>query len=113
MASPTTDPRSTLRSKLLIGFGIVIAMLALITTISVQSTRGFNRTSQWVSVTYEAIQVQERMLRNVTELEQSRSMFLLFGEEAALRRYRAAQAELTQNINSLRVLTAATPGEAA
>jgi two-component system, LuxR family, sensor kinase FixL len=113
MAAPSDPQRTTLRSKVLLGFGVVLLMLVLIAAISVQSTRGFDRTSQWVAITYEAIEVQERMLRNVAEVDASRRRYLQTGEESALLAFQTAQSSLSQAINSLRMLTANTPGEAA
>src|SRR3954463_13206890 len=108
-----TSQRTTLRSKVLTGFGIVLVMLALIATISVQSTRGFTRTSQWVAVTHEAIEVQERILRKVTEVDAQRRLYLVTQEGRYLTTFRAAQNEIQQTMNALRVLTAATPAEGA
>src|SRR4051794_10193594 len=113
MPPPSDSQRTTLRSKVLLGFGIVLVMLVLIAAISVQSTRGFNRTSQWVAVTYEAIEVQGRMLRNVTEREAGRRAFMRSGAEAQRKAFAPRKAGLEQGMNALRSLTAASPGEAA
>ena len=109
----STSQRTTLKGKVLVGFGIVLAMLALIATISVQSTRGFIRTAEWVAMTHEAIEVQERMLRNVLEMDGSRRRYLATGDLQQLHAFEAAEAEISRAMNSLRVLTSATPGEAA
>ena len=112
MSNPT-DQRTTLRSKVLLGFGVVLAMLVIIAAISIQSTRGFTRTSQWVAITHEAIEVQERMLRKVAESNSQRRLYLVTGDDKLLPAFHAAQKEILQSMNSLRVLTASTPGEAA
>jgi PAS domain S-box-containing protein len=97
----------------LTGFGLVLVMLVLIATISIQSTRGFTRTSQWVARTHEAIEVQERILRKVAEMDGHRRLYLATWEETHRAPFRAAQTDIHQAINSLHVLTAATPAEAA
>src|SRR5947209_1814832 len=112
MPSPTSQ-RTTLRSKVLTGFGLVLVMLALIATISIQSTRGFTRTSLWVAVTHEAIEVQERILRKVSEMDAHRRLYLITLDTSNRAPFRSAQTEIRQAMNSLHVLTSATPAEAA
>jgi two-component system sensor kinase FixL len=97
----------------LTGFGIVLVMLVLIATISVQSTRGFTRTSQWVASTHEVIEVQERILRKVMEMDGRRRLYRVTGEGKELVPFRAAQTEIQRAVNSLHVLTTATPAESA
>ena len=46
----------------------VILMLAIISTVSVQSTRGFIHTADWVANAHEAIEIEERMLRSLQEM---------------------------------------------
>ncbi len=100
-----------LRSKILLGFGIVLVMLVVIAAISVRSTRSFILTADWAANSHEAIEVQERLLRHIMEMESSRRGFLLTGDENTLRSYESAQAEIIRAFNALRVLTAGTPGQ--
>ena len=62
MATPDSAQRTTLKSKVLLGFGSVLAMLVIIATISVRSTRSFIRTAGWVANANEAVAMEERML---------------------------------------------------
>jgi two-component system, LuxR family, sensor kinase FixL len=98
--------RTTLRSKILIGFGIVLAMLVTIATISVRSTRGFIHTADFVATTHEVLETQERIIRNVMQMESSRRGFLVTGDESLLRGFEGAQADIIQDFNALKVLTA-------
>ncbi len=95
-------PRSTLRRKVLVGFGIVSAMTVVISTISIRSTRSFIKTADFVTQSHEVIELQERLLRNVMAMESSRRGFLVTGQEDFLRGYEAAQEESIQCFNSLR-----------
>jgi len=99
--SPT--PRSTLRRKVLVGFGIVSAMIVGIGTISISSTRSFITTADFVTETHEVIETQERLLRDVMAMESSRRGFLVTGEEKSLRGYENSQEEIIQSFNWLRV----------
>lgn len=111
MPFTTTHPGSTLRSKVLLGFGTVMVMLVLIATISVQSTRGFSRSSLVVAGTYETIEVRERMLRQLVELDGFRRDYLARGDDRLLRNHKLRQTELLQSLNALRVLSNASPEE--
>jgi PAS domain S-box-containing protein len=102
MPNSSSPQRTTLRRKVLNGFGVVLLMLAIIATISVQSTRGFIRTSEQVANAHEAVEIQERMLRNVAEMESSCRAFLAVGDEDYLNRYESAQTEIIRGYNVLR-----------
>ncbi len=102
MSPSPTSQRTTLRSKILLGFASVFLMLGIIATISVQSTRGFIRTADWVADAHEAIEIEERMLRNLMEIESNTRGFLATGDESFLRAREAARRELGQHFAELR-----------
>src|SRR5258708_4115079 len=104
MASSFTPQRTTLRSKVMLGFGIVFLMLVLIATISVQSARGFIRTEDWVANAHEAIETEERILRDLAEMESSCRGFLATGDESFLGGYATAQTQIVQGFNSLKAV---------
>ena len=104
MATPDPAQRTTLRSKVLLGFGSVLAMLVVIATISVRSTSSFIRTAGWVANANEAVAVEERMLRNLAEMESTCRGFVATGDESFLRGFDYAHTELAQGLDALQVL---------
>src|SRR4051794_21033373 len=110
MSSNPSSQRTTLRSKILLGFGSVFLMLGIIATISVQSTRGFIRTADWVADAHEANEIEERMLRNLMEIESSTRGFLGTGDEAFLRSGDAAKRELERHFAELKLAVASDGG---
>lgn len=78
--NPTPSQRP-LRSKVLLGFGVVLMMLVILATITVRSTRGFIRTSAWVADAHDAIELEERMMRNAGELETASHVYRETGQE--------------------------------
>ena len=103
-----TDPaqRTTLKSKVLLGFASVLAMLVIIATISVRSTSSFIRTAGWVANANEAVAVEERMLRNIAEMESTSRGFVATGDASFLRAFEYAHTEIVQGLNALQVLIA-------
>src|SRR5438128_1410567 len=94
--------RTALRSKVVMGFAAVLTMLVVIATMSVQSTESFVRTAERVADAHQAIEVEERMMRNVVELESASRDYLATGESWLLDRCQAAQAGLKADLARLR-----------
>ncbi len=113
MPLPSPKPRTTLRNKVLIGFGIVLAMLVVIAAISVRSTRGFIQTASWVASTHESVESFERLLRHIMQMESSRRGFLVTGDESFLRGFEGAKADIVQNFNALTALAAGSAAQTA
>ncbi|RYD74031.1 MAG: PAS domain S-box protein, partial [Verrucomicrobiaceae bacterium] len=112
MTDPAFPPqRMTIRSKVLLGFGIVLAMFAVIAWVSIRSTGGFSSTAEWVAHTQEVIELQERLFRHLMEMESARRGFLMTGEESFLAGYEGAEASIIQNFNYLRVLSSDVPAQ--
>jgi two-component system sensor kinase FixL len=112
MPAPYSSPqRLTIRSKVLLGFGIVLAMLSVIASVSVRSTRSFTRTAEWVAHTQHVLELQERLFRHLMEMESQRRGFLLTGDERYLEGYDNARSRIVENFNTLKVLTADTPAQ--
>jgi two-component system sensor kinase FixL len=108
-----SSPRMTIRNKVLLGFGIVLAMFGVIMWVSIRSTGNFIRTAEWVAHTHEVLELQERLHRHVMEMEADRRGFIATGNEDLLRGYQEAQTSIIQNFNSLQVLTADLPAQVA
>ncbi|MGV3534073.1 MAG: CHASE3 domain-containing protein, partial [Chthoniobacteraceae bacterium] len=110
MPAPYSSPqRLTIRSKVLLGFGIVLAMLSVIASVSVRSTRSFTRTAEWVAHTQHVLELQERLFRHLMEMESQRRGYLLTGNERFLDGYAQARTQIVENFNTLKALTADTP----
>src|SRR5689334_395716 len=78
--NPTPSQRP-LRSKVLLGFGVVLVMVVILATITVRSTQGFIRTSAWVADAHDAIELEERMMRHAGELEAASHTYRETGQE--------------------------------
>src|SRR6266540_5025906 len=101
--------RVSIQRKLLVGFGFVLLMLAVIAFITWRSTRGFLRTAELVAHSRETLESGERALRHLMEMESDRRGFLITGNDEYLRDYGRAQTELLQDFNALEKLLADSP----
>jgi PAS domain S-box-containing protein len=95
----------------LLGFGIVLAMLSVIASVSVRSTRSFTRTADWVAHTQQILELQERLFRHLMEMESQRRGYLLTGDERYIEEYAQARTLIVEGFNTLKVLTADTPAQ--
>jgi PAS domain S-box-containing protein len=110
MTPPALPPqRVSIRRKLLVGFGVVLLMLAVIAFITWRSTRGFLATAELVTRSRETLQTGERALRHLMEMESDRRGFLITGNDDHLRDYERAQVALVQDFDTLNALIAAAP----
>ena len=87
-------------------------MLVVIATINIHSTRNFIQTADFVSRLRMAIETRERLLRHLLGMESARRGFLITGDEALLRGYEDAQAEIIQCFNTLKGLVESSPQQA-
>src|SRR6188474_2303960 len=60
-------PRSSIRRKIVFGFGLVLVMLGIIGVISYRSTLVFISTARSVAHTREVMEIQERTQRHLME----------------------------------------------
>ncbi len=102
-------PRSSIRRKIIIGFGLVLFMLLIIGLISYRSTRAFIQTADWVARTHVVMEVQERTQRHLMEMESGRRGFIATGDESFLQDFEEAQTQIIENFNTLKEYTADTP----
>lgn len=113
ISKPSVPHRFSIRRKVLLGFGLVFAMLGVIALISYRSTRGFIKTAEWVAHTHEVMEIAERAQRNLMGMESGRRGFLITGDDLFLQGYEEAQEQVITNFNALRTLTADTPRQTA
>jgi len=108
-STPPAQPRYSIRRKIVLGFGLVLAMLGVISLISYQSTRAFIGTAESVALTREVMEIQERTQRHLMEMESGRRGYVITGDENALRGFEEAQSHIIENFNSLKAYTLDTP----
>ncbi len=101
--------RISIRHKVLLGFGLVLAMLATIAMITWRSTRGFMQTAALVARSHEVLAKSDRLLRFLMEMESGRRGFLITGDDRYLRGYEQAQADIIDTLIGLRTDTVETP----
>ncbi len=109
MPSTPPQPRFSIRRKVVLGFGWVLAMLCVIGFISFRSTRAFISTADWVARTREVMELQERTQRHLMEMESGRRGYLITGDEMLLGGFEGAQTRIVENFNALKTHTADTP----
>jgi PAS domain S-box-containing protein len=101
--------RLSIRRKVVLGFGLVLAMLGVIALVSYRSTRAFIKNAESVQHTREVMENSERTQRYVMEMEAGRRGFLITGDEKLLRGYEDAQGAIIESFNALKSDTADTP----
>ena len=101
--------RFSIRRKVVLSFGLVLAMLGIIAFISLRATRAFIRNAEWVTQTRQVMETTERTLRYLMEMEAGRRGFLVTGDEDLLGGYAAAQKRVIENYNALKADTTDTP----
>jgi len=95
---------SSIRFKVLLGFGLAILAVAIIAFLSIQSTRSFINTAEWVSRTHRVLETHESMLRHLMEAESAARGYLITGDELMLDFFQQASAEGINDAEALRLL---------
>ncbi len=109
---PSTTParsRLSIRRKVVLSFGVVLAMLGIVALLSYRSTRAFIKNAEWVTHTREVMEIGERTQRHFMEMAAGRQGFLITGDERLLSGYEEAQGQIIESFNSLKAYTADTP----
>jgi CHASE3 domain sensor protein len=114
MSKPSSPPpqRSSIRRKVVFGFGFVLVMLVLIALATWQSTRSFLRTTESIAETREVLELEEKILRHFAEMENGRASFLLTGDERYLGDYDDAHESLGAHYDRLKEITSDSPEQA-
>jgi PAS domain S-box-containing protein len=104
--------RLTIRHKVLLGFGSLLLMFAIIATISWRSTDIFIKSATSVARAHVGLEIIEQAKRHLMEMESARRGFLISGEERWLKGFERAQAQLREKFDALAGSAAAAPEQA-
>jgi PAS domain S-box-containing protein len=99
--APSTPPPSELRRKVLAGFGLIFAFLAVIAFVSFLSTSRYLAAARAMEQTRQVLEYAERARRNLVELENIRLRYLVTPTEALIEDYGAARAEVEDLFDDL------------
>ncbi|MGB8168874.1 MAG: PAS domain-containing protein, partial [Chthoniobacteraceae bacterium] len=103
MPSPRFAPhRFSIRRKVLLGFGSLLLIFALIAVISWRSTMILARSSDRVAHAHEVLEILEQAKRQLMEMESTRRGFLFSGQERWLEGFKSAQRDLGESFKALR-----------
>ncbi|MHC5598082.1 MAG: response regulator [Nostoc sp.] len=98
--------RKEFLKKVAAGFGLALAILVLIGTISYQSTQALIDTSKKLDNTQLTINNLQELLSNIKDAETGQRGYILTKQDAYLKPYQKAIAKLAPEIKELRKLTA-------
>jgi PAS domain S-box-containing protein len=109
---PLTPQGLSIRRKVVLGFGFVLAMLATIAFITLKSTRAFQNTAELVAESRETLEIGEQLMRRIMEMESARRGFLITGDERVLSdEYEPAQLQVAYAFDTLKRMTAKDPAQ--
>ena len=106
-------PSSSIRFKVLLGFGLAILAVSIIAFLSIRSTRAFINTAERVSHTHQVLETHESMLRHLMEAESATRGYLITGDELIFDFFQQASAEGTNDAEDLRQMLADNPDQLA
>jgi PAS domain S-box-containing protein len=112
-ASSLAPHRFSIRRKVLLGFGLLLAMFALIAFISWRSTRTFSRVADRVALAHDVLEAQEQASVHLMEMESARRGFLLSGDAQFLDDLRRAKQQFLRKLEIMEDLLITTPEETA
>jgi methyl-accepting chemotaxis protein len=93
------------------GFGLALAILVAIGTVSYRSTEKLTETAEWVTHTHQVLEALESVFSTMKDAETGQRGYVLTGEESYLEPYTAANASINQKIGTLRDLTKDNPDQ--
>src|SRR5215475_9604623 len=91
---------------LVIGGGLIIALLIVDAALSYKNTRELNKNAQLVTHTNEVLIALEEVFSTTKDAETGQRGYIITGETSYLAPYNAAQAELPKKIARAKTLTA-------
>lgn len=101
--------RFTIRRKVLLGFGSLLLIFAIIAVVSARSTFIFMRNAQSVAHAHEVLELQEQAKRYLMEMESARRGYLVGADPRFLTAFDEARAQLRNNFDTLRQATIEEP----
>jgi PAS domain S-box-containing protein len=105
-------PRFTIRRKVLLGFGSLVLLFAIIALISWRSTVVFIRSAARVAHAHEVLEVEEQAKRQLMEMESARRGYLFSGEARWLGEFEEAERRLRRSFAALKGSTDEEPEQA-
>lgn len=93
------------------GFGLALAILAVIGFVAYQSIAKLTETADWVDHTHQVLETLEGVLSTMKDAETGQRGFLLTGEDNYLAPFLAAQVAIDGEIKTLRELTKDNPNQ--
>ncbi len=99
----------TFDKGLIIGAGLLIALLIVDAALSYKNTRELNKHAQLVAHTNEVLVALEEVVSTTKDAETGQRGYIITGEASYLAPYNLAQAEIPKKIAAARVLTADNP----
>ncbi|HEY6925643.1 MAG TPA: CHASE3 domain-containing protein [Steroidobacteraceae bacterium] len=98
-----------LTTQMSIGFGIVLAILLTLVTISYRSLGALDESSRWTVHTYQVLSEADNALAALIDTETGERGFVLAGEDRFLEPYNGGQRKFFDHVGKLKQLTADNP----
>jgi methyl-accepting chemotaxis protein len=95
----------TIGLKILLGFGLVLLILAIVGATSYRSTLKLIDNSEWVTHTHKVVESLEGLVAQVTNAETGQRGFLLTGRDNYLEPYQLASQAIQNEVAEVRGLT--------
>jgi PAS domain S-box-containing protein len=112
-ASSFAPHRFSIRRKVLLGFGLLLAMFAVIAFSSWGSTRTFSRVADRVALAHDVLEAQDEASIRLMEMESARRGFLLSGDPRFLEQLKEAKRLFLRKLEIIEDLLLMSPEEAA
>ncbi|HEX3717125.1 MAG TPA: CHASE3 domain-containing protein [Verrucomicrobiae bacterium] len=93
------------------GFGLALAILAIIGVVAYQSIAKLTDTADWVAHSHQVMETLESVLSTMNDAETGQRGYLLTGEDDYLAPYTAAQRAIDGQVKTLRELTQDNPSQ--
>lgn len=103
--------RSSLGTKITIGFGLALVLLLVISVVAHRNTRRLIETNRWVTHSEEVLTTLEAALSQIKDAETGQRGYVITGEERYLEPYHAAVGVVDQTLQKLRQLTVDNPSQ--
>ena len=98
-----------LRTQLLTGFGVLLAVILIVAGISYQTTQSLLQTNAWVKHTQEVMTKTRLVQKLVVDMQTGKRGFLITGEEEYLAPYDEARQAYEREMRNLKELVADNP----
>ena len=111
LPTPLLPKRRSTRRKFLVGFVVALVALAAVLFATWKSADEFLITSALVARNRETLELAERSMKNIAEMESMRRGFLLTGSESLMPAYEKARIELADALQVLKEKTLDRPDQ--